>query len=76
MYNGYKIVSCRNELFSILQKLNDLGYKWGSGHSLSVSYEVNEMERFYNYPLGLVFSDAKKVYYCDAMSAPSFVGKG
>lgn len=73
MYNGYKIVSCRNELFSILQKLNALGYKWGGGSSLRLGHEVDSMERLYDYPVGLVFSDTKRVYYCDADSAPGFV---
>ena len=77
MYNGYKVISCRQELISMLNKMKKLGYKWGSGRPIEEQANASEigiLERSYNYGnVALVFSDQKKVYFCDAGSAPGFV---
>lgn len=77
MYNGYKVISCRQELISMLNKMKKLGYKWGSGRPIEEranASEIGILERSYNYGnVALVFSDQKKVYFCDAGSALGFV---
>ena len=78
MYNGYKVISCKQELVSMLNKMKKLGYKWGSGRPIEEranASEISSLEHSYKYGnVALVFSDQKKVYFCDAGSAPGFVG--
>ena len=75
MYSGYKTISCKKEFLSLLNKLDALGYKWGSGNSLiNNDSEIRQIENYYSYgKLALIFSDTKQVYYCGASSAPAIV---
>ena len=67
MYSGYKVVSCKNELIPLLEKLGALGYRWGSGEPLDSGSEFRSLINSYRIgDLALVFKrDTKRVYYCN-----------
>jgi len=66
MYSGYKVISCKQELISILNKMKKLGYRWGSGEPLDNSNEIRSLMNTYKIgEFALVFSrDTKQIFYC------------
>ena len=66
MYSGYKVVSCKNELGSLLRKLGILGYRWGNREPLENADELRHLLDSYKIgEFALVFKkDTKQVYYC------------
>lgn len=76
MFIGYKIISCKKELLSLLNKLDEANYTWRNQDPLYDAYEISSLENSYKYgDVALVFSDSKKIGYCSAKYAKQLFSK-